>query len=72
MTSPKKFHDFLNNDEANSEHIYLSLVNKPGARFYGIKDEFFNRYEKFICEEVPEIIKNELEKHIDKLRGMVR
>ena len=72
MTSPKKFHDFLSNDEANSEHIYSSLVNKPGARFYGIKDEFFSRYENFICVEVPEIVKNELEKHIDKLRGMVR
>ena len=72
MTSPKKFHAFLSNDESNSEHIYLSLVNKPSSRFYGIKEEFLNRYENFVCEEVPEIVKNELEKHIDKLKGMVR
>ena len=72
MTSPKKFHDFLSNDESSSEHMYLSLVNKPGGRFYGIKEEFFNRYEKFVCEDVPAIVKNELEEHIDKLRGMVK
>ncbi len=71
MTSPKKFHDFLNSDEYNSEHIYLSLVDKPGGRFYGIKDAFFNRYEQFVCEEVLAIVKSELEEHIDKLKGMI-
>ena len=72
MTTPKKYHKFLNSDESGSEHIYLSLVDKPGGRFYGIKDEFIDRYEKFICDEVLETIKNELEEHIDKLRGMIK
>ena len=72
MTTPKKYHDFLSNDESGSEHIYLSLVNKPGGRYHGIKEEFFNRYEQFVCVEVPTMVKNELEKHIDKLRGMVK
>ena len=72
MVSPKKYHKFLNNDESGSEHIYLSLVDKPGGRFYGIKDEFLERYESFVCDEVPATIKEELEKHIDKLRGMIK
>ena len=71
MKSPKKYHDFLNSDEYNSEHIYLSLVDKPGGRFYGIKEDFFNRYEHFICKEVLEIVTDELEDHIDNLRGMI-
>ena len=72
MTSPKKYHNFLNNDESNSEHIYLSLVDRPGGRFYGIKNDFLNRYEQFVCVEVLETVKNELEEHIDKLRGMIK
>ena len=71
MKSPKKYHDFLSADEYGSEHIYLALVDKPGGRFYGIKDEFFNRYEKFVCEDVLKIVKGELEEHIENLRGMV-
>ena len=72
MTTPKKYHNFLSNDEYGSEHIYLSLVDKPGGRFYGIKDEFLNRYEHFVCNEVLETVKSELEEHIDKLRGMIK
>lgn len=71
MKSPKKYHDFLNNDEFSSEHIYKSIVDKPGGRFYGIKDEFFSRYERFVCNDVLEIITNELINHIDQLKGMV-
>ena len=71
MTSPKKYHNFLNSDEYNSEHIYKALVDRPGGRFYGIKKDFLNSYEKFICEEVLTIIKKELNDHIDKLRGMI-
>ena len=71
MTSPKKFHGFLSNDEFNSEHIYLSLVNRPGGRFYGIKEEFFNRYEKFIMEDTLKIISNELEHHAKQLKDMI-
>lgn len=72
MTSPKKYHDFLTSDESGSEHIYLSLVNKPGGRFFGIKEEFFGRYEQFVCKDVLRIMKTELEDHIEKLRGMVK
>ncbi len=72
MTSPKKYHDFLSNDESAGEHIYLSLVNKPGGRFFGIKEVYFERYEKFVCEDILKIISKELEQHIEKLRGMVK
>ena len=71
MTSPKKYHDFLNSDEYNSEHIYVSLVDKPGGRFYGIKEEFFNRYENFVCKEVLDIIKSELDEHVFQLKFMM-
>ena len=71
LTPSKKFHGFLNNDEFSSEHIYTALVDKPGGRFYGIRDEFFRRYEQFVCKDVLEIVKNELMEHIVKLKGMV-
>ena len=71
MTSPKKFHNFLTTDEYSSEHIYKALVDKPGGRFYGIKEEFIDRYENFICREVLEIMTGELESHIERLKGMI-
>ena len=72
MTSPKKYHNFLSSDESGSEHIYSSLVDKPGGRFYGVKEEFINRYDQFVCIEVLSTVKNELEEHIEKLRGMIK
>ena len=71
MMSPKKYHDFLTTDEYNSEHIYKSLVEKSGGRFYGIKDDYFKIYEKFVCKDVSDIIKAELDEHVFQLKSMM-
>ena len=69
MQMPKKFQGFLNPDEAYSEHSYLLLIRK-GSRFGEIDREFLETYENFVQHEAREILVNELEEHIKKLKNM--
>ena len=69
MQMPKKFQGFLNSEEIYSEHSYLMIIRK-GSRFGEIDKEFLSAYENFVRYQAREILIDELENHIEKLKNL--